>query len=123
MKKSVIARIAAIGLAVGSLGAAGAVAVQAYPADCGSGRVCVYDNINYGTQLGWRSEGFALQDVSSGNNDKMSSWSNHTGTNGAWYADSSGGGFCFQMNEFTSNPDVGWPWNDIMSSWKGNGGC
>lgn len=71
-------------VSVGVLAVSGVAAASAYPASCASAQVCVYDNINYSTQLGWRSEGFALQDISSGNNDKVSSWSNHTGTNAAW---------------------------------------
>lgn len=115
-----IARAAAVLLAVGSLGFAGAAVANAAPSDCSGGRVCVYDNINYRTQLGWRAAGFALQDVSSGNNDKMSSWSNNSGTNACWYTSANGGGVGLAMNQYTDNPDVGWPWNDTMSSWKGS---
>lgn len=120
MSKRMIARAAAVLLAVGSLGAVGAAVANAAPSDCSSGRVCVYDNINYSTQLGWRAAGFALQDVSSGNNDKMSSWSNNSGTNACWYTNANGGGIGLAMNQWTDNPDVGWPWNDTMSSWKGS---
>ncbi len=120
MSKRMMARAAAVLLAVGgSLGAAGGAAVaNAAPDDCSGGRVCVYDNINYSTQLGWRAAGFALQDISSGNNDKMSSWSNNSGTNACWYTDANGGGVGLAMNQYTDNHDVGWPWNDSMSSWK-----
>jgi len=115
-----MARIGAVTVAVGSIGAAGAAAAAAYPASCTSNQVCVYDNTNYGTELGWRSGGFPLQDVSSGNNDKMSSWSNHSVLNACWYTNSDGGGVGHQMNQYTSDPDVGLVWNDQMSSWKGS---
>jgi len=120
MKRQVAARAAALALAVGAISAAGITAAQAYPADCSSGRVCIYLNSNYGVQLGWRTGGFALQDVSSGNNDKMTSWSNHSVYNACWYTDANGAGVGLQMNQYTSNANVGFPWNDQMSSWKGS---
>lgn len=120
MKKAMLGRVAAVVIGVGALGAAGAVATQAYPATCTTNQVCVYDNTNYGTELGWRTGGFTLQDVSSGNNDKMSSWSNHSVYNACWYTGSNGSGTGLRMNQYTSNPDVGFPWNDSMSSWKGS---
>jgi len=119
MKLRMTSRVA-VAAAVVALAAAGAPAAFAAPADCSSGQVCVYDNINYGSQLGWRWAGFARTDVSSGNNDKMSSWSNNSGTNACWYTDANGGGVGLQMNQWTDNHDIGWPWNDTMSSWKGS---
>ena len=120
MNKRFVARIAAIGLAVSALGAAGSVAASAAPADCSSGRVCIYDGVNYGTQLGWRNGGFALENVSVGNADRMSSWSNNSVKNACWYININGGGTGLQMNQYTNNPDVGWFWQDSMSSWKGS---
>jgi hypothetical protein len=115
-----LALVVAVACALGSVGVA---AAEAYPKSCASGRVCLYDNINYSAELGWRSAGFARTDITSGNNDKMSSWSNHTTQDGAWYSDAHGGGFCFNLENKHSNPDIGFPWNDSASSWKGNGSC
>ena len=86
---------------------AGITVAHAAPTSCSSNRVCVYDNINYSTQLGWRTAGFALQDVSSGNNDKMSSWSNNSAKNACWYQHANGGGSKYQMNQYTDNPTSG----------------
>ena len=120
MNKRMLGRIVAVTMAVGSLGAAGATAAQAYPASCTSNQVCVYDNTGYGTELGWRTGGFAAQDVGSGNNDKMSSWSNHSVYNACWYTGAGESGTGLQMNQFTSDTDIGLFWNDSMSSWKGS---
>lgn len=119
-RQSLAVRMMTLTLVLGSLGLVGVSAANAAVASCSSGRVCVYDNINYGTQLGWRTGGFALQDVSSGNNDKMSSWSNNSGLNACWYQNSNGGGWAFQMNQYTDNANVGTLWQDRMSSWKGS---
>ncbi len=120
MRRSrLIARATVVGMAVTALASASIVAAGAYPADCASTHVCVYDNANFGSQLGWRVQQFALQDVSTGNNDKMSSWSNHSVYNACWYSDISGGGTSHQMNQYSSNSYVGLWDNDSMSSWKG----
>ncbi len=121
MKNRFLARAVVISLALASLGVAGAQVAQAYPASCTSGQICVYNNINYSSQLGWRSGGFALQNISSANNDKMSSWSNHTTTKACWYTDANGGGSAINMPGSTSNSNVGSTVNDTMSSWKGSG--
>jgi Peptidase inhibitor family I36 len=114
----------AVAVAIGSaISGAGVVAAQAYPASCTSGQVCLYDNVGYGTELGWRGTGFHLQDISSGNNDRMSSWSNHTTSDGAWYQNPGGGGYCFTMAHLTSDSNVGALWNDQASSWKGDSSC
>jgi hypothetical protein len=106
-----------------ALAASGVVAAQAYPASCTSNQVCLYDNASYGSELGWRSGGFAQQDISSGNNDRMSSWSNHSIYNAAWFQNPFGGGYCFSMNQYTSDANVGLLWNDTASSWRGTGAC
>lgn len=120
MNTSFMARAAAVAVAVAALGGAASMAANAAPGNCSSGTVCIYDNINYGTQLGWRSQQFLLQNVSAGNNDRMSSWSNNSLYNACWYAAVNGGGASFQMNQYTDNPDVGFLWQDNLSSWKGS---
>ncbi len=119
MNKKLIARGAAILLGVSSLAMVGVGAAVAYPGDCTSNRVCVYDNADFNTQLGWRAPGFALTNVSSGNNDKMSSWANSSSGNACWYIDVGGAGGGIDMPKHSQNSYVGATLNDKMSSWKG----
>ncbi|WP_309617106.1 peptidase inhibitor family I36 protein [Salinibacterium sp.] len=115
-----IARASAVVLAAASLGAAATTAATAAPSDCPTNAVCIYDNANYGAQLGWRTGGFGLQDVSAGNNDKMSSWANNSVYNACWYGSTLGSGSACQMNQYSQNPDIGWPYGDSMTSGKGS---
>ncbi|TDL45294.1 peptidase inhibitor family I36 protein [Microbacterium oleivorans] len=119
-KKSLAVRIAAIAVIIGGFGTAGVAAANAAPSSCSSGRVCVYHDTNYGYRMGWRAAGFALENVSSPNNDKMSSWSNNSVRNACWYGNANGGGNQFPMLQYTDNPNVGLFWQDSMSSWKGS---
>lgn len=114
-----LARLTAITVAVAAVGFAGvgAAAAVTQPSDCSAGRVCVYNDQNFFNQLGWRSEGFATQNISSTNNDKMTSWANNTGTRGCWWTDQNGGGTKRYLYANSNNAKV--DLNDTMSSWTG----
>ena len=119
MRKAFALLAAVFVIGTGAIG----TSAQAWPGDCGSGRVCLYDSYDYVTQLGWRSTGFAQQNISSTNNDRMASWANHTSKNGAWYSNSNAGGDCTDMNSGVQNPALGILSRDKASSWRGTANC
>ncbi len=90
---------------------------------CASNRVCVYVDANFSGLMGTRSPGGALVNVSSLNNDKMSSWENKTGTNAAFYYGVNGTGTCVTMKAGYEHHYVGAGANDQMSSWRTDRGC
>ncbi len=94
----------------------------AYQSSCAAARACLYDNANYGGWLGQRAAGNPLENISTANNDRMSSWANKTSSNGAWYEHRDGGGFCRSMWRY-SEANVDWGVNDRASSWRVNGAC
>jgi hypothetical protein len=110
-------------LVLGALVLGSSSAFAANSQYCTGTWVCVYTDSNWGAPMGWRSAGFALQDISLANNDKMSSWENRTGTSARWYTDANGGGACHTMAKFSEVGNL-LPWeNDTMSSWSGTRGC
>lgn len=111
-----------VGVAVG-LGLGGVMPAQAAFSDCPDRAVCLWNNANYGSFLGWRQPGLGLLNVSSGANDRTTSWANRSYTRAAWYSDANGRGFCRDMTPRASNPNVGSFDNDKLSSWRTNGGC
>jgi len=119
MKKA-IGLLAAVGVAGSLLLGTG---VSAWPADCGSGRVCLYDYYDFVGQLGWRSAGNGISNISSANDNKMASWSNHTGTNAAWYDKVNANGGCWTMGAQSQNSALAIWERDTASSWKTDGGC
>ena len=123
MKLAKLAMIAAIG--AGTVGAAVAVPGTAFAGSnlCGPNLVCIYDNANFGAMLGSLGPGYARRDISAGNNDKLSSWENKTGTNAAWYEHGGGGGQCHNMLAYRESSYVGFWDNDEASSWQTNGSC
>jgi hypothetical protein len=99
---------------------------QAAYSDCPTNKVCAWQNNNFsGDFLGYRAPGGGLVNISSGNNNRMSSWANRTLTNARWYqlANASPEGFCANMINTSSNPDLPDSQNDKMSSWATNGSC
>jgi hypothetical protein len=121
MRKAIALLAVAFIIGTGAIGSSASAAD--WPDDCGSGRVCLYDYNNFDTQLGWKSTGFALTDISATNNDRMASWANHTSKNGAWYSNASGGGDCTDMNSGVQNAALGILSRDKASSWRGNKNC
>ncbi|WP_299091081.1 peptidase inhibitor family I36 protein [uncultured Microbacterium sp.] len=113
-----LARLTAITVAVAAVGFVGVgVASAAMPSDCSAGRVCVYNDENFFNQIGWRSEAFVTQNISSTNNDKMTSWANNTATRGCWWTGSNGSGTKRFLYANSTNAKV--DLNDTMSSWTG----
>ena len=76
--------------------------------------------------MGYRSPGSGLENISAGNQDKLSSWENLTSVNARFYYDIGGRGHCVNMYSRSSNtthPGDGNPDNDKASSWAFNGHC
>ena len=116
-------RIFAGAVTLSLLGGGVAAAQAASPTLCPSNRVCLFDHQDYVGLLGYRQGGGGLVSISSGANDKMSSWSNKTGSHGAWYANQNGGGGCYTMHPNTNNRYVGILFNDQASSWRTDRSC
>ena len=123
MKKKNKIALAATFLVAGSLLTMGSAAMAGNSAFCTSAWVCVYEDSGFSKGMGWRSAGFSLQNVSTANNDKMSSWENRTGTYARWYVDINGGGACHPMAPYSEVSNLYLWENDTMSSWAGNGTC
>lgn len=124
MKKRLIAMGASALIAGGALVALPTAAQAGSPYHCTIfGQVCIYDNINYGTLLGWRWIGFGAENVSTVNNDRMSSWENYSNGTGRWYWDADQRGPCRTMWRRSENPWVRDYDNDKLTSWAGDGGC
>ena len=109
-------------LLAGSLRAAAAPATAAL-SEVPTGMVGIFKDADYVGLLGYRGGGQGLKNLSTVANDEMSSWTNKISYTGAWYVHENAGGGCFQMNSWTNNRYVGFAYNDIMSSWRTNGGC
>jgi hypothetical protein len=117
-------------LALGLVAAAVVAGVAATPAHAGNSAycsgtwVCVYKNSFFDTPLGYRTAGFTLQNISSANQNQVSSWENRTTSNARWYTNTNGAGTC---NNMAKNSELGFmdPFtqNDRMISWAGNGSC
>lgn len=91
---------------------------------CSSNRVCIYVDHEWVGLLGTRSAGGGLANVSSGANDKTSSWENKTNTNARWYFDANGAGACRSMIA-KSEKNIAWYGgdNDKLTSWATNKAC
>lgn len=117
-------------IAIGVATAAILVGMVATPSHAGNSTycsgtwVCVYKDAYFGTGLGWRNANFALQNISTSNQNQVSSWENKTGTNARWYTQQNGTGTCNTMGRYS---ELGFmdPFtqNDRMISWAGNAGC
>ena len=120
MKISAIVGALAVasGLAVGLPSAA-----MAGSSLCPSAKVCVYANNDFGGLLGYRSGGLGLANVSSVNNDEMSSWENKSTSNARWYHDRDAGGKCVTLLSKREDNNINFLDNDTMSSWATNGAC
>lgn len=90
---------------------------------CNGAYNCIYDGANWVTGLGARVGGTVLFNLSSGANDRMSSWENKASQTGAWYTAANGTGSCITMPRNSQNNYIGDLVNDLMSSWKVNGAC
>jgi len=107
---------------VGSFGVATGAA-SAWGSCNTSGRVCLFRNTSGSVELGWRSAGGGLVNISSGNRNEMSSWKNSSGTNAAYYHGLNGGGTCRTMSANSNSNYVGDSNNDQAESWRTNRGC
>ncbi len=56
--------------------------------------------------MGYRRAGLGIMNVSSKNNDIMSSYENESGTNARWYHDADGKGRCVTMLAYRSDNDI-----------------
>jgi hypothetical protein len=123
MNKKTKIKLATLSLVLSSITTLVGSAHAGNSAFCTSARVCVYEDSGFSKGMGWRSAGFALQNVTLANNDKMSSWENRTGTYARWYVDISGGGACHPMAPYSEVANLYFWENDTMSSWAGDGTC
>ena len=107
-----------------AIGLAGdAATAEAGSSLCPANMVCTYVDKNFSGLMGYRAGGGGLLNVTSLNDNKMSSWENRSSSNAAWYYGLNGTGKCLNMlagYEFHYVQDVD---NDQMSSWKTNGKC
>jgi hypothetical protein len=118
-------RIAAAAVVVGGLLGVG-LSTQAASAGsnlCPPSQVCLYATDDFQLLMGYRSGGGALQDISPGNNDILSSWENKSGWNAAWYYGTGGTGGCRQMLIGTENRSLSNFDDNEASSWKTNEAC
>lgn len=118
--KTTIGLIAAGSLVVGLTVAQPA---QAGSNLCPSSMVCLYEDQSYVALLGYLSGGQPLHNVSSGANDKMSSWENKSSHDGAWFDDANASGTCHNMFALSESPWVGLSSNDKLTSWRTNAHC
>lgn len=91
---------------------------------CTGAWACVYKDSNFGTPLGYRTSGFALQNISPANANEISSWEDRTSRAARWYTGTYGGGTC---NNMAKNSELSYmnpiTQNDNMESWAGDGAC
>ncbi|WP_345526383.1 peptidase inhibitor family I36 protein [Nocardioides endophyticus] len=92
---------------------------------CASNRACIFDDNNFQDRIGSRAAEGGRVDVSSGNNDRMDSWKNNTGTNAAWYYNfvDENSDNCRNMPKNDSDGNVGVFNSDELSSWRTDRGC
>jgi len=114
---------AVVGLAVvvGMVGAP--VVAQAGSTLCPSAKACIYVDPAYVGLLGYKSGNSALVNVSSGADNKTSSWENKTAYNGAWFEGVGGSGKCWNMGSKKEVGSIGWPNYDKLTSWRTTAGC
>ena len=86
---------------------------------CAGARVCIYDDANWVALLGSRAAGGGNANVSTANNDRMTSWENKTKTNARWHID----GTCRNMAKSSELYYVTSTYNDKLTSWATNGAC
>ena len=68
--------------------------------------------------MGYRRAGLGIMNVSSKNNDIMSSYENKSGTNARWYHDADGKGRCVTMLAYRSDNDINTWDDDELTSWS-----
>lgn len=90
---------------------------------CPSAQVCLYRDNDFLGLMGYRRAGLGIMNISSGNNDAMSSYENKSGTNARWYHDANGRGRCVNMLAHRSDNDINTWDDDELSSWATNGSC
>lgn len=90
---------------------------------CPAKQVCLYQDNNYSSLLGYRAAGYALMNVTAASNDKMSSWENKSASDARWYHDANGGGKCVNMLSGKSDNDINFLDDNTLSSWATNGHC
>lgn len=114
-----------LGVSAAALLVAGLAAPSAHAGSslCPASRVCIYSNNNYVGLLGYRTAGLGVMNVSSGANDKMSSYENKTGTNARWYHDANAKGSCVNMLAHKSDNDINIIDDNELTSWATNGAC
>lgn len=94
------------------------------PALCQANRACIYmDNDFSGLIDIPRPPGEGVRTVNAGDNDKMDSWENRTGTRAAWYDDAHGAGDCTNMNANTEDNNINVFASDELTSWRTDRGC
>jgi len=118
IKAAVLGALLVAGLSTVPAGAASAGSTL-----CPSAKVCIYVDPGFVGLLGYRSGGLGLANVSSGADNKTSSWENKSSYNAAWYDQRDGGGNCFNMLSKREVSSIGWPSYDKLSSWRTNRGC
>ena len=113
-----------VGAGLLSLAALAPTAQAGSPLCPGYTNACVYLDAGFNGLFGTKQAGSGLTNISTTNNDRMSSWENKSRTLGAWYANRDGGGACRTMYAVS---EASYSWldgiNDTMSSWKMNGSC
>ena len=67
--------------------------------------------------MGYRRAGLGIMNVSSKNNDIMSSYENESDTNARWYHDADGKGRCVTMLAYRSDNDINTWDDDELTSW------
>ncbi|MDP8562351.1 hypothetical protein [Cutibacterium acnes] len=83
----------------------------------------MYEDNNFVGLMGYRRAGLGIMNVSSKNNDIMSSYENKSGANARWYHDADGKGRCVTMLAYRSDNDINTWDDDELTSWATNGSC
>ncbi|MCD1042086.1 hypothetical protein LI926_03600 [Cutibacterium acnes] len=83
----------------------------------------MYEDNNFVGLMGYRRAGLGIMNVSSKNNDIMSSYENESDTNARWYHDADGKGRCVTMLAYRSDNDINTWDDDELTSWATNGSC
>lgn len=110
MKKKFIAAISVAALAC-------TIPMQAH-----AGMLRLYEHNNFRGEIGSRSVA-GFWDITSANNDKLSSWINDTNMNGTWHEHANARGKCHRMPAKSSSSGMAWWDNDTASSFGLNRDC
>lgn len=113
--------VAAAGAVVlGGIGVASA-GIQAEP--CTPDRVCIYKDNNYRGKLAEKAPLRGTSNVSTAQDNLMSSWRNLTNVDARWYHDFNGTGRCVTMLAGQSDNDISLRDDNKLSSWNTQGRC